>query len=63
MGFFHEFSGWVMFLVSLGCLFIVHLAMACFRRTGDSMKNPRFWTVVLLLTGRRYCCTPAVIAI
>jgi exosortase len=23
-GFFHEFSGWVMFLVSLGCLFIVH---------------------------------------
>ncbi len=28
-GFFHEFSGWVMFLVSLGCLFIVHRAM-CF---------------------------------
>ena len=27
MGFFHEFSGWVMFLVSLGCLFIVHRAM------------------------------------
>ncbi len=26
-GFFHEFSGWVMFLVSLGCLFIVHRAM------------------------------------
>jgi exosortase len=24
LGFFHEFSGWVMFLVSLGCLFIVH---------------------------------------
>jgi exosortase len=24
MGFFHEFQGWVMFLVSLGCLFIVH---------------------------------------
>jgi exosortase len=23
-GFFHEFSGWIMFLVSLGCLFIVH---------------------------------------
>jgi exosortase len=22
MGFFHEFSGWVMFLVSLGCLFL-----------------------------------------
>ncbi len=27
MGFFHEFSGWVIFLVSLGCLFIVHRAM------------------------------------
>jgi exosortase len=27
MGFFHEFQGWVMFLVSLGCLFIVHRAM------------------------------------
>jgi exosortase len=26
-GFFHEFSGWVMFLVSLGCLFIVHRTM------------------------------------
>jgi exosortase len=24
LGFFHEFSGWVMFLVSLGCLFIFH---------------------------------------
>ena len=27
VGFFHEFSGWVIFLVSLGCLFIVHSAM------------------------------------
>jgi exosortase len=27
MGFFHEFSGWLMFLVSLGCLYIVHLTM------------------------------------
>jgi exosortase len=27
MGFFHEFSGWLMFLVSLGCLYLVHLAM------------------------------------
>jgi exosortase len=26
-GFFHEFSGWVMFLVSLACLFLVHRAM------------------------------------
>jgi exosortase len=27
MGFFHEFSGWVMFLVSLGCLLILHRFM------------------------------------
>ncbi|MGP8259009.1 MAG: exosortase [Acidobacteriaceae bacterium] len=27
MGFFHEFSGWLMFLVSLACLYLVHLAM------------------------------------
>lgn len=27
LGFFHEFSGWVMFLVSLASLFIVHSAM------------------------------------
>jgi exosortase len=27
MGFFHEFSGWLMFLVSLGCLYVIHLAM------------------------------------
>lgn len=26
-GFFHEFSGWVIFLVSLGCLLIVHRVM------------------------------------
>jgi exosortase len=30
MGFFHEFSGWVMFLVSLACLFIVHRVMGLF---------------------------------
>jgi exosortase len=30
MGFFHEFSGWVMFLVSLGCLFMVHRTMRLF---------------------------------
>ena len=37
VGFFHEFSGWVIFLVSLGCLFIVHRAMCLFpaqRRQG-----------------------------
>jgi exosortase len=27
MGFFHEFSGWLMFLVSLACLYLVHLVM------------------------------------
>lgn len=27
LGFFHEFSGWVMFLISLASLFIVHSAM------------------------------------
>lgn len=27
MGFFHEFQGWLMFLVSLSCLYLVHLAM------------------------------------
>jgi exosortase len=27
MGFFHEFSGWLMFLVSLGLLYLVHWAM------------------------------------
>jgi exosortase len=26
-GFFHEFSGWLMFLVSLTCLYLVHLVM------------------------------------
>jgi exosortase len=27
LGFFHEFSGWLMFLVSMSCLYLVHLAM------------------------------------
>jgi len=31
VGFFHEFSGWVVFLVSLGCLFAVHKALSLFR--------------------------------
>lgn len=34
LGFFHEFSGWVMFLVSLGCLFIVHRIMCLFPARG-----------------------------
>jgi len=35
MGFFHEFSGWVMFLISLGCLFIVHRIMRLFPAKGS----------------------------
>ena len=27
LGFFHEFSGWVMFVISLACLYLVHRAM------------------------------------
>jgi exosortase len=27
LGFFHEFSGWVMFVISLGCLYLFHRAM------------------------------------
>jgi|SRR5271166_481276 len=30
MGFFHEFSGWVIFLVSLSLLYLVHRAMSLF---------------------------------
>jgi exosortase len=30
MGFFHEFSGWVIFMVSLVCLYLVHRAMNLF---------------------------------
>jgi len=30
VGFFHEFSGWVVFLVSLGCLFAVHKMLCLF---------------------------------
>ncbi len=34
MGFFHEFSGWLMFLVSLSCLYLVHLATRGLARGG-----------------------------
>ena len=27
LGFFHEFSGWVMFVVSLVCLYLIHRLM------------------------------------
>ena len=30
LGFFHQFSGWVMFLISLGCLSVVHYFMLLF---------------------------------
>jgi exosortase len=30
LGFFHEFSGWVIFLVSLVCLYAVHRLMSLF---------------------------------
>src|ERR1017187_10221592 len=30
MGFFHEFSGWVIFLVSFACLYLLHQAMLLF---------------------------------
>jgi exosortase len=36
MGFFHEFQGWLMFLVSLGCLYLVHVAMRLATRKGRS---------------------------
>jgi exosortase len=34
MGFFHEFSGWLIFLVSLGLLYLVHSAMNRFAPEG-----------------------------
>jgi exosortase len=37
MGFFHEFQGWLMFLVSLGCLYLVHVAM---RLVAPEGRNP-----------------------
>jgi exosortase len=34
LGFFHEFSGWVMFVVSLCCLYLVHRIMRLFPTAG-----------------------------
>ena len=34
VGFFHEFSGWLMFLVSLICLYLVHAAMKLLSKPG-----------------------------
>ena len=36
MGFFHEFSGWRMFLVSLSSLYLIHLATRRFGRGGTA---------------------------
>jgi exosortase/archaeosortase family protein len=59
LGFFHEFSGWVMFLVSLGCLFIVHRIHVLVSGPKEAgMKSPRFWTVVLLLAGTALLLQP-----
>jgi exosortase len=41
LGFFHEFSGWVMFLVSLGCLFIVHRSMQLIPGKITSARYPQ----------------------
>ena len=60
MGFFHEFSGWVIFLVSLTCLYTCSS-----RDEPDSdqkaagMKSLRFWMVVLLLAGTALLLAPA----
>lgn len=32
LGFFHEFSGWLIFVVSLVCLYLLHMAMNLFSR-------------------------------
>ncbi len=34
LGFFHEFSGWLMFVISLGCLYLVHRAMELVAKKG-----------------------------
>jgi exosortase len=39
MGFFHEFSGWVMFVISLACLYLVHRAMRVFSSREVEVKR------------------------
>jgi exosortase len=39
LGFFHEFSGWVMFVVSLACLYLVHRVMRLFSSRTAAMKE------------------------
>ncbi|GAA3756919.1 exosortase A [Terriglobus aquaticus] len=38
MGFFHEFSGWLMFLVSLSCLYFIHIATRRIGRHGGTAQ-------------------------
>ena len=44
LGFFHEFSGWVIFIISMCCLYLVHCAMKLFRSVRshppDRMATP-----------------------
>ena len=39
MGFFHEFSGWLMFLVSLSCLYLIHVATRRIGRRNDKVPE------------------------
>ena len=38
LGFFHEFSGWVMFVISLACLYLVHRAMRLISPVTSTVK-------------------------
>jgi len=38
LGFFHEFSGWVMFVISLGCLYLVHRLMGLISPAKTTLK-------------------------
>lgn len=37
LGFFHEFSGWVMFVISLGCLYLIHCLMRLILKPRDEV--------------------------
>ena len=65
LGFFHEFSGLVIFIISLCCVYLVHRIIKLVKpgthsaanQDGFSMKSPRYWTVVSLLA-RGYSLRP-----
>ena len=51
LGFFHEFSGWLMFLVSLAVSILCIWRCAwCAERQASGMRSPRLWLVVLLMS-------------